>query len=725
MNKNDVDGAVLQRRMAFCGLNNNRNSTETKLCQSTVAILRFVQEFYRKKGVHGDESWSIAKEPPASTAAVDPAVNQTPATRPATRSQTHESSGSKEYLQRVFVTKHKIRGKLTGGNTPTLEGAPDISLILTDPRPNSISSENLWADIKVAFEVKADDTPLTGVDTFLQAASYAHSMKIEQFDRKFCFTVSVSPDGCRVWRWDTVAGCVTKFIDFATDTTGFIQAIGRLATMDPEAMGYDTHFSNAGRVLGHQVKSMRTTLTIIPTKIQEPGSSTPPLHDTPPRVYVLTRPPLYQARGALFGQSTAAWLARLQNDGQGLADRVITEKWQDDARVSEAWFFSKANEVGDCVAHMDCSEQSDGTRQYHAGLTVTRIWNSSIMKTTWDPTNSSHTAHNPAQGAVTSSEPKFQRRKIEAEDVSASDRPTYERYLLRLVTADVGIPLRLAKGPRELLGATVDAVKGLWELWKKFRILHRDISSRNVLLTKLKDNCEGKRGLVVDFGLAAIESGEDNVGFGVPTATHHDPTGTLPYMAYQLLNNPACLHRVHHDLESFFWLLLCECLQASMEFHEEFAKAQGGLTEKMLKGLPSLRRLGSLRDQDGIKVMAVKSEFLLNPNTHIKLDGRHAPLQPFMTDYAKTCFKSSQAECGEEGELLTFDKVVELMERTLAMLPDDPTSTSSSETPPPIATSDPVAGPSRPLGSKRSRSSSMLTESGEEVKTKRSKVDHI
>ncbi|KAG9026355.1 hypothetical protein FRB95_008919 [Tulasnella sp. JGI-2019a] len=185
MNKNDVDGAVLQRRMAFCGLNNNRNSTETKLCQSTVAILRFVQEFYRKKGVHGDESWSIAKEPPASTAAVDPAVNQTPATRPATRSQTHESSGSKEYLQRVFVTKHKIRGKLTGGNTSTLEGAPDISLILTDPRPNSISSENLWADIKVAFEVKADDTPLTGVDTFLQAASYAHSMKIEQFDRKF------------------------------------------------------------------------------------------------------------------------------------------------------------------------------------------------------------------------------------------------------------------------------------------------------------------------------------------------------------------------------------------------------------------------------------------------------------------------------------------------------------------------------------------------------------
>lgn len=62
---------------------------------------------------------------------------------------------------------------------------------------------------------------------------------------------------------------MTKAIDIHKDSATFLQVMGCFATMTPAELGYDTHFSNAGRVLSYQ-KDLTTHLTI---------------HPTPPRTY--------------------------------------------------------------------------------------------------------------------------------------------------------------------------------------------------------------------------------------------------------------------------------------------------------------------------------------------------------------------------------------------------------------------------------------------------------
>ncbi|KAG8994797.1 hypothetical protein FRB94_009654 [Tulasnella sp. JGI-2019a] len=229
----------------------------------------------------------------------------------------------------------------------------------------------------------------------------------------------------------------------------------------------------------------------------------------------------------------------------------------------------------------------------------------------------------------------------------------------------------------------------------------------------LENAPEGMRGFVVDLGLSVMVRNERNADLlqGFITAVHDHRTGTLPFMAIELLQNPLCEHGIHHDLEAVFWVLLCESLQAMREYQEDLAKSQNGLTEEMMESMPGLQLLEKLRNHDPIIVRNAKAHCLAYPNANIQLNGRHAALESFLIDYADLCFKSSRARPGKDTDLLTFGKVVELMEETIAKLPEDPllpTSSIATSTFP--ATTELEAGRTSASGSKRLRPSSGLTE---------------
>ncbi|EHK41528.1 hypothetical protein TRIATDRAFT_181068, partial [Trichoderma atroviride IMI 206040] len=98
---------------------------------------------------------------------------------------------------------------------------------------------------------------------------------------------------------------------------------------------------------------------------------------------------------------------------------------------------------------------------------------------------------------------------------------------------------------KELLESMRDAIKAHQSLYVTGNILHRDISSNNIIITD-PATADGFKGMLIDLGLAKIrDSGPSGA---------RQQTGTMQFMAVEVLRMVD--HTYRHDLESFFYVLL-------------------------------------------------------------------------------------------------------------------------------------------------------------------------
>ncbi|KJZ68814.1 hypothetical protein HIM_11788 [Hirsutella minnesotensis 3608] len=107
---------------------------------------------------------------------------------------------------------------------------------------------------------------------------------------------------------------------------------------------------------------------------------------------------------------------------------------------------------------------------------------------------------------------------------------------------------------RELLESLRDAIRAHRSLYLKGGILHRDISSNNIIITN-HGRSEGFKGMLIDLDLAK----ERDSG---PSGARHQ-TGTMQFMAIEVLRGID--HTYRHDLESFFYVLLWMCARCSWD----------------------------------------------------------------------------------------------------------------------------------------------------------------
>ena len=114
-----------------------------------------------------------------------------------------------------------------------------------------------------------------------------------------------------------------------------------------------------------------------------------------------------------------------------------------------------------------------------------------------------------------------------------------------LVISPPGRPINEFKSVREFLEACRDFIKAHRSLYYDGKILHRDISENNIIVT----DAEGEgdpRGMLIDLDLAKeLDSG--------PSGSRHR-TGTMEFMAIEVLKDKVHIYR--HDLESFFYVFL-------------------------------------------------------------------------------------------------------------------------------------------------------------------------
>ncbi|QUC21793.1 uncharacterized protein UV8b_06034 [Ustilaginoidea virens] len=121
-----------------------------------------------------------------------------------------------------------------------------------------------------------------------------------------------------------------------------------------------------------------------------------------------------------------------------------------------------------------------------------------------------------------------------------------------LVISPAGRVISDFRSIEELLAAMRDAIKAHKSLYTVGNILHRDISSNNIIITK-PEAADGFEGMLIDLDLAK----ERDSG---PSGARHQ-TGTMQFMAVEVLRRVD--HTYRHDLESFFYVLLWMCARQS------------------------------------------------------------------------------------------------------------------------------------------------------------------
>ncbi|KAI2639447.1 kinase-like domain-containing protein [Xylaria nigripes] len=130
-----------------------------------------------------------------------------------------------------------------------------------------------------------------------------------------------------------------------------------------------------------------------------------------------------------------------------------------------------------------------------------------------------------------------------------------------LVTYPAGRPIYEYESPVELLEALRDAIKAHESLYTAANILHRDISENNIIITEKKTGFSGR---LIDLDLAK------EVGSGRCGALCR--TGTMEFMAIEVLLDKD--HTYRHDLESFFYVLLWQCILRGWRFENEKKPAE-------------------------------------------------------------------------------------------------------------------------------------------------------
>ncbi|XMA19891.1 hypothetical protein WAI453_012682 [Rhynchosporium graminicola] len=142
-----------------------------------------------------------------------------------------------------------------------------------------------------------------------------------------------------------------------------------------------------------------------------------------------------------------------------------------------------------------------------------------------------------------------------ADSLTDCESETYgNRVHYCLVTSPAGRPLHKYQSVRELLEALRDAIQGHRSLLEDGKILHRDISENNIIITE--NPAEGTpKGRLIDLDLAKeLDS--------MPSGARHR-TGTMQFMAIEVLEGKG--HTYRHDLESFFYVFIWMCIRNGFE----------------------------------------------------------------------------------------------------------------------------------------------------------------
>ncbi|KAI0075208.1 hypothetical protein K474DRAFT_1600150, partial [Panus rudis PR-1116 ss-1] len=140
-------------------------------------------------------------------------------------------------------------------------------------------------------------------------------------------------------------------------------------------------------------------------------------------------------------------------------------------------------------------------------------------------------------------------RVLRMNNLQLSNPPrTLSSYIHHRIVQQLALPLESVRNAKELVQVMRDALQAIINGYVKARLLHRDISNNNILVSAAEgpDGC--RRGLLNDWDISC------KVPIGCTTIFSR--SGTWRFMSCEILDEPEKSHEIYDDLQSIFWVLL-------------------------------------------------------------------------------------------------------------------------------------------------------------------------
>ncbi|KAH8743883.1 serine/threonine-protein kinase Sgk2 [Diaporthe sp. PMI_573] len=434
----------------------------------------------------------------------------------------------------------------------------------------------------VGEQKKSYDTSRFKAD-LLQLTRYVRSIFYDLPTRRFIHAFTLCASTMELWVFDRSGAYSSGPFDIHDKPDTFARALVGYATMDDDAMGLDTFIERGKDADGKEHRHV--------TLDDANGKET-----RIRLVEAMVRQKAVVCRGTTCFRTKSNHVAKLS--------------WASDKRGLEVEQLKLAEErgvkgVARVVAHRRITaiaELRDGLdfRERHRFRNEEGGFEDlpSVAKST---NRSSHKRKSSSDHASDASESKRRRsnsqkklvQKLNDELSVGKAKPSLygrgedlweNRIYSCLVISPAGKVISDFKSIKELLESMRDAIKAHQSLYETGNILHRDISSNNIIITE-PETADGFKGMLIDLDLAKVKDSS-------PSGARHQ-TGTMQFMAVEVLRTTD--HTYRHDLESFFYVLLWMCARQS--WNNEFAGGGRPPKESLLRKweIGSFREIASAK----------------------------------------------------------------------------------------------------------------------------------
>ncbi|KAI0769578.1 hypothetical protein BD413DRAFT_74849 [Trametes elegans] len=385
---------------------------------------------------------------------------------------------------------------------------------------------------------------------------------------------------------------------------------------------------------------------------------------------------LIETNARLFSRSTMVWLGIEDTRIEGSPDRddgedpqlcVLKEAWRQLLRTPEKVFYDRLEEtvpedewVG--IPHMVCGGDLGQleAKHYEAACGSPR------RQARWPAGFDSATSVASRDGS-SDDLPRPLHQTYSWRLAQGTVSKPKERSHMRFVVDVVGRPLSRFSSSKQVALAMRDALKGHRLAMEYGGILHRDISSGNILIVDRPGSDRKSKGVIHDFDYSSVlrraprsapsrrtrkTCPEDLRPLELSDEYKNimelkERTGTYYFIAMELLD-PSCPtvnHDAHHDLESYYWVLLWIVLRHTRHNHPKGREA-------CAKVFPY---------SDDTDAVYAKSGFLSRTRPTFQVDNNEPLTQLLLR------FGSLVKESEDKHVRLTYDAVLSIFDDVLAM----------------------------------------------------------
>ncbi|KZT25161.1 hypothetical protein NEOLEDRAFT_1241928 [Neolentinus lepideus HHB14362 ss-1] len=366
-----------------------------------------------------------------------------------------------------------------------LKTKPDITLMGYSPylaKDQVIPDPPRYTHCLAPIEVKRETGVRWNHDR-LQLAVYARECLVQQPNRNFVYGVLLTEKRLLLFQFDRAGALFSPWINFHTDARMFIKIILALSTAHLDKLGFDM-------------------------RIYWDGSSRYFKSDAPePKLYSIHDPYKPFRRHTIRGRGTTCWIL---NDDDTMKKCILKLAWRTKEREPEHVFLTKIRKEN------EKRKKAGQNAIPGVGTVISYGESTEVSKLRFD----------------------LPMKEEDGRDVS-------ERMYYWTLQPYYGQPLEKAPSVLQSLRAFYDILQGGFELWK-LGILHRDISTRNMLFNPDPDAEPGQRGFLIDFDMAI------DLKRTASLAGKDLRTGTRVFQSIKVLEGLG-VHDYLDDLESNFW----------------------------------------------------------------------------------------------------------------------------------------------------------------------------